>query len=79
MENKNSGRSFWNRYAKLYDLEIRRFNRAAYAGKLPKNDKSVVQTEHGGGARCYYKILHGALFDFIPVPFFMQKKLTRSG
>ncbi len=30
MEEKKSNISFWNRYAKLYDFEISRFNRPAY-------------------------------------------------
>lgn len=31
MDSKKNNRSFWNRYAGLYDLEIRKFNGQAYA------------------------------------------------
>lgn len=31
MEQGKINKGFWNRYAKLYDFEISRFNRAAYA------------------------------------------------
>ena len=30
MKNETNNRKFWNRYAKLYDFEINRFNRPAY-------------------------------------------------
>ena len=31
MKNEKDSRTFWNRYARLYDFEINRFNRPAYA------------------------------------------------
>jgi len=31
MKNEKDNRTFWNRYARLYDVEINRFNRPAYA------------------------------------------------
>jgi len=31
MKNEKDNRTFWNRYARIYDFEINRFNRPAYA------------------------------------------------
>lgn len=31
MEKDRNNKSFWNRYAKIYDIEINRFNRSAYS------------------------------------------------
>ena len=44
MKNQKDSRGFWNRYARLYDFEINRFNRAAYA-EMYRLMRSVLNTE----------------------------------
>lgn len=55
MKSESNNRTFWNRYAKLYDFEIDRFNRAAYtqmyrfiSGALSK-DMRVLEIATGTG------------------------------
>jgi len=53
--NKRDNKGFWNRYAKLYDFEIKRFNGRAYAemyrmmGKSLSSDMDVLEVATGTG------------------------------
>ena len=44
MKNQKDSRGFWNRYARLYDFEINRFNLAAYA-EMYRLMRSALNTE----------------------------------
>lgn len=55
MEKKSDNKSFWNRYAKLYDFEIKRFSGKAYAdmylmiGSSLTPDMNVLEVATGTG------------------------------
>ena len=55
MANKRDNKGFWNRYAKLYDFEIKRFSGKAYIemyrmmGKSLSSDMNVLEVATGTG------------------------------
>ena len=55
MDNKRDNKSFWNRYAKLYDFEIKRFSGKAYSemyrmmGNSLSPDMTVLEVATGTG------------------------------
>jgi ubiquinone/menaquinone biosynthesis C-methylase UbiE len=55
LDNKRDNKGFWNRYAKLYDFEIKRFNNKAYAemyqmmGTSLSSEMNVLEVATGTG------------------------------
>ena len=88
MDKKRDNKSFWNRYAKLYDFEINRFNGKAYAemyrlmsGSLSP-DMDVLEVATGTGLiaiNIAARVRHVEATDFSPKMIEAAKRKKATG